>query len=152
MLRTAKGFAVLAPPQESSDPFSSSTPVPLGNFLLLLWSCCTLLLPFPFLSSTFCHTPAGNWLKGKTESWNCFKSFSPEPRDTRGLIHILLTCLQLSLNSSKLSVERHRTACGSLSPKKTHTIPNPIITMTFDALACETNVLPLPTLVKSRKL
>lgn len=140
MLRTAKGFAVLSPLQESSDPFSSSTPIPLGNFLLLLQSHCALLLP-PLSYHPPSVTPqlGIDW----RENWELelfqviFSRALGTPRDW--FIHFSPACNFLLILPSSLSkgTEQHVAACHQ---KETHTIPNPIITMTFDALACETNV------------
>ena len=77
--------------------------------------------------------------------------FLLSPRAPQELIHILLTSLQPSLISSKCqakTTEQHVAACH----QRKHVVPNPIITMTFDASDSEPNALPLPTLIKSRKL
>ena len=73
--------------------------------------------------------------------------FLLSPRKPQELIHILLTSLRPSLISSKCqakTTEQHVAACH----QRKHVVPNPIITMTFDALDSETKVLPLPTPVK----
>lgn len=140
MLRTAKGFAVLSPLQESSDPFSSSTPIPLGNFLLLLQRRCALLPP-PFPIIPLLSHPSRELIEGKNWELELFQVIFSRAFGTPGdwFIHFSPACNFLLILPSSLSkgTEQHVAACHQ---KETHTIPNPIITMTFDALACETNV------------
>lgn len=91
-----------------------------------------------------------DWMK-KARAGIVSSHFLLSPRTLQELIHILLTSLQPSLFSSKCqakTTQQHVAACH----QRKHVVPNPIITMTFDASDGEPNALPLPRLVKSRKL
>lgn len=154
MFTTLKDFTVRTPPLSKLCSFQSPPPplfdffffsFPLGNkdfFYKVAALYCSPLFSYHLPSVT---AQLGTDWRKKVRAGIVSSHFLPNPRTPQELIHILLTSLQPSLISFKhwsKTTEQHVAAC-----QRKHVAPNPIITMTFDALDRETNVLPLPTLV-----
>lgn len=78
--RSSKQALFLYPPPSSLLLFHSPSLWEASSFIKWLHFIALL----SFLIICLLSQPAGNWLKEKSESWNCFKSFSSEPQDTPG--------------------------------------------------------------------